>query len=81
VLIALVIFALFCAGLLIPVALLVHGTVTRNKLGINLNPAQCSRCHAAMPAVRVPKSFKQALWGGWSCPNCGCEIDKWGRAI
>jgi transposase len=25
--------------------------------------------------------LKQALWGGWTCPNCGCEVDRQGNAI
>ena len=80
-LIALVIFALFCIGLLIPIVILVHGTAAKSKWGVNLTPPQCPRCHTAMPAFRVPKSLKQTLWGGWTCPNCACEIDKWGREI
>jgi hypothetical protein len=21
------------------------------------------------------------MWGGWTCSNCGCEMDKWGTEI
>jgi len=31
--------------------------------------------------VRRPASFSQAVWGGWTCSKCGCEIDKWGVEI
>jgi hypothetical protein len=29
--------------------------------------------------VRVPKGMEETLWGGWTCPNCGCKVDKYGR--
>ena len=22
---------------------------------------------------------QQAMWGGWTCPNCGCDIDRKGN--
>lgn len=82
ILLALVILIVACGlGVIAIAAILVHGTVTKSKMGINLDPSKCSRCQTSMPSVRVPKSFRQAMWGGWTCPNCGCEIDKWGREI
>jgi len=63
----------------------IHDTVIKNRIGVNLDPSQCPRCHTALPSNRVPKSFKQALWDiVWvrrHCPNCGCVVDKWGREI
>jgi hypothetical protein len=41
----------------------------------------CPRCTADLPQYRRPTSLKQALWGGWTCPNCGCEVDRQGNAI
>jgi len=29
----------------------------------------------------MPKTLEQALWGGNTCANCGCVMDKWGRAV
>ena len=79
---ALIIIILVCGlGLIAVAAVLIHGTVTKSKMGININPSQCPRCQTAMPSVRATKSLNQALWGGWSCPNCGCELDKWGREV
>jgi len=46
-----------------------------------LHPISCPRCATLMPTFRRPASVKQALWGGWSCPNCGCEIDRSGDAM
>jgi hypothetical protein len=44
-------------------------------------PTACPECEEPLPMVRVPTSFRQALWGGWTCTYCGCEIDKWGKVI
>jgi len=52
-----------------------HGS----KWGINADAVCCPRCGAAQPAVRMPRSFRQMVWGGWTCKGCGCEMDKWGR--
>ncbi len=41
----------------------------------------CPRCAAELPQYRRPTSLKQALSGGWTCPNCGCEIDRQGHTI
>ena len=39
----------------------------------------CPRCTTELPQTRKPASLKQALWGGWTCPDCGCEVDRLGR--
>jgi hypothetical protein len=41
----------------------------------------CPHCAAELPAYRRPTSLQQALWGGWTCPNCGCDIDRRGQPI
>jgi hypothetical protein len=41
----------------------------------------CPRCGTMMPGVRRPVSVQQALWGGWTCQSCGCEMDRQGREI
>ncbi len=51
------------------------------RRGINLEAVHCPQCGQRMPAVRVPDSVHQLLWGGWRCPHCGCRMDKSGRAI
>ncbi|MBH25147.1 MAG: hypothetical protein CMH57_11980 [Myxococcales bacterium] len=53
----------------------------RSRWGINLDPVSCPDCDLPMPPVRTPKNTRQALWGGWTCPDCGCEMDKYGEAI
>ena len=49
-----------------------------------INPAvsiACPRCGVILPKIRKPKYLRQALWGGGTCENCGCEVDKWGKEI
>ena len=41
----------------------------------------CDGCGTKMPTLRKPANWRQALWGGWSCPNCGTEFDRWGRNL
>jgi hypothetical protein len=72
---------LFWVGLIIIGALVIHGTIVKNKWGINLRTVSCPNCETPMPRVRAPASKRQALWGGIACPKCGCEMDKWGRRL
>jgi hypothetical protein len=44
-------------------------------------PVKCPNCAEPMPTIRKPKNRRQALWGGWTCPKCGCELDRRGRRI
>jgi hypothetical protein len=69
-------FVVFLGGILVIV-----GTVRRNRWGINTAPVNCPRCKQPMSQVRKPKSLSQFMWGGGTCGNCGCEMDKWGRAL
>ncbi len=72
------VWVLLLAGGLIAV---VSGTIRKTKWGMNLERVVCPRCGAAAPLIRNPKTVKQALWGGWTCKECGAEIDKWGREL
>lgn len=42
---------------------------------------KCPRCGTALPMIRKPTSAEQMMWGGWTCPHCGCKVDKYGREI
>jgi hypothetical protein len=53
----------------------------RGNWGINLKQAVCTQCATPMPMVRKPANWRQALWGGGTCPECGFELDKWGRPV
>ena len=39
----------------------------------------CPKCGTPVPGVRTPTSLRQALWGGWTCAECGTEMDRKGE--
>jgi hypothetical protein len=41
----------------------------------------CPKCGTPVPMFRNPKSLRQALWGGWTCSNCGTEMDRSGNQV
>ena len=64
------------------VVLVVRATIRRTgRWGINLRARTCPVCGMPSPGVRLPHSLRQALWGGWTCTQCGAELDKWGVKI
>ena len=69
------VFGLLGSGM----ALVIYGTVAKNRWGINVNPVLCPRCHASLSRLRKPQALGQTMWGGGTCPACGAEVDKWGR--
>lgn len=50
-------------------------------IGLMQTPKECPDCGEPVPAVRKPANSREAMWGGWTCPECGCEIDRKGRRI
>jgi hypothetical protein len=52
-----------------------------SKMGVNLEPIVCPSCGTVANPVkpRFPRSLRQFLWGGFTCENCGCDVDKWGH--
>ena len=50
-------------------------------MGINFSLPECPACDEKVPSFRTPTSLNQAFYGGWTCQNCGCEMDKWGKEI
>ncbi len=46
-----------------------------------LKPRYCPKCNTKLPIWRKPKNKRQALWGGDTCPNCGCEVDRKGKEV
>jgi hypothetical protein len=81
-LIILVILGVLLGGGVALLVLLVRGTAQQTKMGINLTPpSACPKCGEPLPAIRAPKNFRQAMWGGWTCSRCQTELDKWGRVV
>jgi hypothetical protein len=64
----------------IGVILVIYGTVAKTNWGINFSPPKsCPKCNTALSNIRAPKGTEEALWGGFTCSNCGTKMDKWGR--
>jgi hypothetical protein len=76
-----ILLAVIFSLLFIGVALVAYGTLVKNRWGVNLSAVSCPRCNTALPRVRQPQSIRHALWGGWTCPVCGTEVDNWGREV
>ncbi|MFH1465026.1 MAG: hypothetical protein ABIO70_11635 [Pseudomonadota bacterium] len=76
------VFALVGLAMTALVGFMIYQSVQRKgRWGINVKRTDCPRCGWKLPAVRKPTSLRQALWGGWTCQQCGAELDKWGQAI
>jgi hypothetical protein len=57
-------------------------TKAKGRWGIgSLSRQNCPRCGTPLPRFRKPASASEAMWGGWTCPQCGCKVDKYGREI
>ena len=39
----------------------------------------CGVCGARLPRFRLPRTGVQAALGGYTCPNCGAELDAKGQ--
>jgi len=78
-----IIFGLLVWGTLVVFGgLILRDTIRqRGKWGINFKRAVCTQCGTAMPMIRKPANWRQTLWGGGTCAECGFELDKWGRPI
>jgi hypothetical protein len=67
---------LFDALMLVPV---IHGTIVKNKWGINTKAVYCPHCKTKSQFWRKPKTYYEVMWGGMTCRVCGTRVDKWGR--
>jgi ribosomal protein L37AE/L43A len=79
---SILLFFLLCGGALFLLFLIFRDTKRKQgNWGIPFKRATCPQCEMKSPFSRIPTSFRQAMWGGWSCSICGCEMDKWGKEI
>jgi hypothetical protein len=63
-------------------ALVIYGSFAKTRWGINFRPPKhCSRCRSPLRRRRNARSTPQITWGGYTCPTCGAELDKWGREL
>lgn len=72
--------AFFVVLALIAAAVIWRQTKSKGRWGFgSFGPTYCPRCATRLPMIRKPTSQEEILWGGWTCPNCGCKVDKYGR--
>jgi len=68
-------------GIITAIALVAMlGYATRLAKQIN-HRGGCPECGTPVPAFRNPTSWRQALWGGWTCSNCSTEMDRHGKEL
>ena len=60
-------------GALVGVVMLIIGLLQKPKPG--------AECGTPAPRPYKPANRRQKLWGGWTCPECGCEMDRRGRKV
>lgn len=48
---------------------------------VMMKKRRCPDCGAELPLVRTPKTARQFVWGGWTCPKCTVELDRAGEKI
>ena len=57
-----------------------HSSVEKERpVGHRAADHDLPACRTPMPALRKPTSIAEGMWGGWTCPTCGCKVDKYGQ--
>jgi hypothetical protein len=41
----------------------------------------CPDCHGTLPKLRRLKNRRQRREGGWTCPQCACEVSRKGLKV
>jgi len=44
-------------------------------------PIFCPKCKTQFQLGKSKRTLHQILWGGWTCQNCGSEIERKGNLI
>lgn len=44
-------------------------------------PKKCPECGTPAPKRYKPANRRERFWGGWTCPQCGTEVDRKGRRV
>ena len=48
---------------------------------ISLRQQYCPVCGEPLGLARAPRSWRQALWGGFVCSKCGTQLDRLARVV
>lgn len=81
--IVIIIFICFAAVAAIAAAKAFYVFLNRRRhlIGFHFGTIHCPKCSETVPRTRKPRSVRQELYGGWTCINCGAEMDKLGTDI
>ena len=63
------------------VGVLVVSTLRSSGLGMMSRPVRCPNCITPISLRRRPMFRSPMLLGGWMCPHCRTQMDKWGRDV
>ena len=61
--------------------IIVGGSFATLILVLLLMQRRCPECQSPAPLFRVPADSRQFWRGGWTCLQCGCRADGWGRRV
>jgi hypothetical protein len=67
----------WAAALLVGTPLLIFLAIL--TFALSLGRKFCEQCGVRLPLIRKPTNTLSALIGGWTCKNCGAEVDADGR--
>jgi len=70
---------LIFVGIICSMALVMYLSAKMQQ-NVNRNGG-CPECGMPVPRFRRPTSFRQAVWGGWTCSECGTEMDRYGKEL
>lgn len=50
------------------------------RMNIKLRSQPCPRCGQVLGEKKPgARNMTQVIWGGWTCPECGCDVDRHGK--
>jgi hypothetical protein len=59
----------------------IAGALAVGFVGWLMPARRCPDCGRVLPKLRKPSNRREALHGGWTCPSCGCVVDRRGQKI
>jgi len=50
------------------------------RMNAKLRTQPCPKCGQPLGDEKAAaRSLSQIMWGGWTCPKCGCDVDRQGK--
>lgn len=50
------------------------------RLNAKLRTIPCPKCDQSLGEKKAgARSLSQIVWGGWTCPQCGCDVNRHGK--